>query len=367
MPSDNPFERIDDPAAEAEQIEEVARLTTELLDQRYPRPARILRGVHPKSHGLLRARLRISRRIPPSLRVGLFADPGRRFRAVVRLSNATVRVEHDLKDGMHGSRGFALKVFDAGRQVLSEDRGRKNQDFLMINQPAFSFANIADYRRLTCILREFNDDLRPFFDPTKCPMAGMNPETIQRTGELIAQVTQTPVANPLEVQYFGAAPFLFGPDRVMKFSVKPRGDDRPQQVSPDASENYLRDAVRQVMARRGKVVFDFLVQVRQAGEAGLDIDNASTVWDEAQTPFQRMGSLRIRAPQRVDSQRRADIDEGLFFTPWHCLPEHQPVGGINRLRKAVYEASAAHRDAISDPGFDLDDDEDDDDEADDDA
>jgi hypothetical protein len=37
--------------------------------------------------------------------------------------------------------------------------------------------------------------------------------------------------------------------------------------------------------------------------------------------------------------------ERAVFSPWHCLPEHQPVGSINRLRKEVYLASKDHRGA----------------------
>ena len=29
--------------------------------------------------------------------------------------------------------------------------------------------------------------------------------------------------------------------------------------------------------------------------------------------------------------------EHLSFTPWHSLPEHRPIGGVNRIRKTVYE------------------------------
>ena len=35
--------------------------------------------------------------------------------------------------------------------------------------------------------------------------------------------------------------------------------------------------------------------------------------------------------------------ENLFFTPWHGLQEHQPIGGINRLKLGVYDASSAFR------------------------
>ena len=35
--------------------------------------------------------------------------------------------------------------------------------------------------------------------------------------------------------------------------------------------------------------------------------------------------------------------DNLSFNPWHSLPEHRPIGGINRLRKAVYETVSAYR------------------------
>ena len=30
--------------------------------------------------------------------------------------------------------------------------------------------------------------------------------------------------------------------------------------------------------------------------------------------------------------------ENLSFNPWHSLPAHRPLGGINRARKVVYPA-----------------------------
>ena len=38
------------------------------------------------------------------------------------------------------------------------------------------------------------------------------------------------------------------------------------------------------------------------------------------------------------------IDE-MVFSPWNALAEHRPMGGINRLRQAVYLASQAKRGA----------------------
>ena len=37
--------------------------------------------------------------------------------------------------------------------------------------------------------------------------------------------------------------------------------------------------------------------------------------------------------------------EAMAFSPWNALAEHRPMGGINRLRKAVYLASQDMREA----------------------
>jgi hypothetical protein len=37
------------------------------------------------------------------------------------------------------------------------------------------------------------------------------------------------------------------------------------------------------------------------------------------------------------------LAEQLSFTPWHTLPAHEPVGAINRVRHAVYQAISIYR------------------------
>jgi hypothetical protein len=49
---------------------------------------------------------------------------------------------------------------------------------------------------------------------------------------------------------------------------------------------------------------------------------------------------RIRIPPQVfDTPAQNVYAENLSFTPWHALPQHRPIGGINRARKSVYEAA----------------------------
>ncbi len=337
------------PAREPAQIDQTAELTVKLQDQRYPEPDKILRGVHPKSHGCVEATFEINPDLRKNQRRGLFSTPGKKYKALIRFSNAAVRVAHDLDGFKHGSRGMAIKVLDVepGAKMLQDDHGARNHDFLMINTPAFAFANLRDYLRLTKIIYENNDDPSLFFAPLNPAVPGFTNAQRARTlrsFQVVQEIQSRPVANPLGVRYFSAAPYLFGPKRVMRFSAAPASGEEPQLFPADISENYLRNALRDRMKKKKGVVFDFQLQVRGKNEPGLGIENATTVWDEKKFPFVTYARITI-PPQTVADPDKGDACEDLVFTPWHALPSHRPVGSINRLRKKVYIASADHRGA----------------------
>lgn len=366
-----PFEHIDNPKQEAEQIAEVTDLTVKLLDNRYTNQGKkILRGVHPKSHGCVKAIFEINSTIDERLKVGLFAHPGKKFDAFIRFSNAAALVKPDIdENGDHGSRGMAIKVLDVAGEVLLDDQGANSQDFLMINQPVFAFANTPDYLRLTKILHQNNDNPEQFFAPLKIKdpriseqqkqaildyiaAENLSQEDIRRileTFKIVQQIKASAISNPLYVQYFSAAPFLFGPRQVMKFSAKPSGESTVSELPENPADNYLQDALIEAMSNDKDVSFDFMVQIRSGGN-DLGIENASSLWDESKYPFIKLAKIIIPAPQaEIDAVENLEHCENLIFTPWHSLVEHQPIGSINRLRKPVYQASASHRlDTIND-------------------
>lgn len=354
-----PFEHIQKPDQEADQIAEITDLTVKLLDKRYPSPKQILRGVHPKSHGCVKATFTINPDIAPEYQVGLFAEPGKQFDAFIRFSNAAAVVGPDTTEidpvtkkevEEHGSRGMAIKVLDVGGEVLIDDNGAHNQDFLMINQPVFAFANTEDYLRMDRVLDRDNDVASGFFAPLFIPDPSVTEEQKQRIGNSLKiikeDIQKTDIGNPLGIQYFSAAPFLFGPDRVMKFSAKPWAEVPPAHSPPrPRPENYLRDALTEAMSENEDLHFDFMLQIRREGDDfGKDnelIENASSKWE---ADFVKVAKITILRPQPdVNSEENKVHCEKLAFTPWHSLVEHQPIGSINRLRKSVYQASAEHR------------------------
>ena len=133
----------------------------------------------------------------------------------------------------------------------------------------------------------------------------------------------------------------------MRFVVKPCGGETPQVSPEDPEPDYLRDAVTNSMRGSESIHFDFMIQVRNAGEEDLHIEDATKHWDAVEFPFVSVARIVIPVPQEDITSGEAEAEcEKLVFTPWHSMAAHQPLGSINRLRKAVYLVSKDHRGLI---------------------
>lgn len=361
------IEEIED--KEEERINRLAEITTQLLDRRYTDEPPVRRGVHPKDHGCVEAMWEVRADLPPEYRVGIFKNPGERLRAAIRFSNATALVTPDSFDRQpdgktvkaHGSRGMAIKLYRVGGERLDPNDGETTQDFLMINQPVFAFANVEDYHALNEVMIAHPEE-KPdgFFLRAGRPPLDPIGERARRSFGIISQIKsmvapppgaptafeyQAPPLSPLDNRYFSAAPFLFGEGRAMKFSARPvnpmSGDLGPAIDDAD----YLRKAMAKRMAEAdGKdICFDFQIQVRTneqlASDVANQIENMCTEWKDEYVTVARI----TIPPQDVTSEERRNFCESLFYTPWHGLAEHRPLGGINRMRRKVYLASATRR------------------------
>lgn len=355
------------PADEPANIARTAELTVLQLNQRYVPPQPVLRGVHAKDHGCVTATFKVRDDVPKDLQVGVLADAGRAYEALIRFSNAAVRVEPDSTLGpgglpIHGSRGMAIKLLGVNGTPLLPTEGPFTQDFVMINEPVFAFANVEDYLALSEILLRDKDNAAAFFARTKLADAGGKPtpaaQRAARTLGIINRIHsnaltdnpaayQAPPASPLDNRYFSASPFLFGEGRVMKFSAKPLAPV-VGEVLDVSDPHYLRTALhkRLTTPEAVDVLFTFLVQIRTAEELAdkieTDIEDASFEWDADKYPFVEVATVTI-PPQDFDTDERRAFCESLTYSPWHGLTEHRPLGGINRLRRPVYEASSHRR------------------------
>lgn len=409
-PSTTAFEVV--PAGEADAIAQTVDVGVVLQDLRAKndpgQEGQLLRGVHAKSHGCVKAEFAIRDDIDDKYRVGLFAHRNRVHEAWIRFSNAAALREDDLKPAKsgvpetreNGSRGMAIKVMDVEGDMLDKDHGRSNQDFLMINTPAFAFANVGDYLRLNRILERSDkgDDPKPYFFPailagSKQALAALGEPAADEPAELVAKrrelqgtidflsnavegdpllnslsddelkgtfdsasvvelIKGETVRNPMQVQYFGAAPFLFGEGQAMKFSAAPCKEITQAQfaetTADDPSKDYLREALAETMKGNEDVCYDFKIQTRDTNDiAELNIEDATTTWPDEEISYVDVARITIKAPQSPHTKEALEQCEALAFNPWHSLAAHQPLGGINRLRRDVYFGSAGHRGAES--------------------
>ena len=111
-------------------------------------------------------------------------------------------------------------------------------------------------------------------------------------------------------------------------------------VGSGSSPDFLRETLAARLATE-PAEFEFLVQKR-TDPASMPIEDATIEWDEARAPFARVATIVIPV-QRFESAAQMRLAEQISYTPWHTLPEHEPLGGINRTRRVVYEAVARVR------------------------
>ena len=126
----------------------------------------------------------------------------------------------------------------------------------------------------------------------------------------------------------------------------PRHSNRgvPSSRGDNPSDDSFTQALNAVL-QSSEAVFDFKVQV-QTDAVKMPVEDVSLDWDEAASVPVTVATLTIPS-QRVDpSGELAGRCESISFNPWHCLVEHRPIGGMNRLRKLVYLASVQKRGAV---------------------
>jgi hypothetical protein len=127
--------------------------------------------------------------------------------------------------------------------------------------------------------------------------------------------------------------------KAVKYSAKPHLT-QTSKIPRHPTDDYLKEAMKQQLTHQ-EVSFDFMIQF-QTDPDQMPIEDASKAWDESISPFQKVATIKIPV-QSFDSKEQMEFCENLSFTPWHSLPEHRPLGNINRARQEVYRTLSKFR------------------------
>ena len=323
-----PLEHV--PAGEAKSIEDVRAHALSELRKRYPESQQMLvrRDAHAKAHGCVKAAFEVDANIAPDLRVGTFSQPGQRFKALIRFSNGGFEPGPDTNgDG----RGMAIKIIDADPVANAAVRQRPPHDILMINYPAFFSRDAEDYQVFADYGALSGDTigLALYFGLGLRFSGGM----------VAAAILRQETRSPLTAQYYSMAPFLYGEGRAVKYSARScASPTQAKQTPAPTGPDFLRKALWSQLSS-APACFELMVQERKGK---MDVEDTVPAWSETASPFRRVGKIEIPSGQ-TNTPERDKFCEDLSFNPWNSPAEQRPLGGINRLRKVVYEAISAYR------------------------
>jgi catalase len=310
-------------ANEESAIQAIEQMTRQQIEQNYQageRPAR--RDAHAKHHGCVKGEFIVEPNIPKDMRVGVFQEPGKKFTACIRFSNSSGNIKPDYKAD---ARGMAIKLIGVEGEKLLPDE-QKTHDFVLVNNPVFAIRNLDDYVKFFADVIEAKGNL-----PLKFFLPGFNPfQWRLHEFKIAISAFNKKVVSPLEIQYWSMTAYKFG-DRAIKFSTKPSADNLSGRKA-SRSPNYLREAMIEHLKSK-EAQFDFLIQFQTDAEK-MPIEDATIEW---KSPYHKVATIII-PPQTFDSPEQMEFCENLSYTPWHALPEHQPLGATNRARKQIYTA-----------------------------
>ena len=328
---------------EAETARQLRETMQKIRERTFADGGHALRSVHAKSHGILEGQLEVLDHLHPVLAQGLFARPGR-YPVVMRLSTIPGDL---LDDSVSTPRGLAVKVIGVEGARLPESQGEVTQNFVLVNGPAFAVPNAKAFLANLKLLAGTTDHIEGIKKVMSAAMRGLNTVVQATTGApnaTVAQLGGQPETHILGETFYSAVPIRWG-DYIAKLSVAPVSPElkalEKKHLNVNGAPNGLRESVVEFFAQQGGVW-----EVRAQLATDLDhtpIEDAAKVWDEDKSSYITVGRITV-APQTAWSEARSKrVDDGMYFSVWHGLLAHQPLGSIMRVRQQAYEQSAQFR------------------------
>jgi hypothetical protein len=216
----------------------------------------------------------------------------------------------DTKPAVHA---IAIKVLVPNDSALPHQ-----QDFILADHPVF-FARDAQH-----MFEFIEGKVHGTLDPTKYPA--------------LAGALRVATTSLLSTTYWSQTPYKLGSGAV-KYVLRPAAGEQQPQIALNSSPDFLREALMEQLTYR-KIPANFELCVNPQTDAEeMPVEDPTVAW---KSPPVRLARVSIY-PQKFDSPEQMNYFANLSWSPWNTLPEHVPLGGINRARKFVYEDSSSLR------------------------
>ena len=284
------------------------------------KPGGFERGGNTKTQGIVRAEFIVHDGLPAALRHGVYARP-RSYPAWVRFSGPGPYITPDIDDV--GFMSISIKLMDVpGPKLMDEEQF--TQDMFGVSTPTFV---TPDTRANAQLQLESVKNAQIFYFVNR-----HRPHLLDLIMQALWIKTQS---SPFEAPYFSCVPYLMGQGQAMQYSVWPKSNQRTPipRLPFRPPDDYLRAAMVGALAK-GDVELDVRLQL-QTDPHLMPIENAAVLWPERLSP--RISAATLRIPrQKFDSPAQIEFAKRLSYNPWHCVPEHRPLGNQSRARRRMY-------------------------------
>jgi hypothetical protein len=269
---------------------------------------------------------------------GLFARPGR-YPAAVRFANAASTVYADSKADVRAMSFSVTLPADLATSTVTR------QDFSMNNASTFPINDARAFASLMLVNEAATAVSRL---KAAWSLSFHDLWALGTTAVLGVKQQRTPLKPYQQQRYWSTVPFAHGTDDAVKYSAMPLAGNTAEPVG--TGFDVLRDElIRHLEHDPEPASFDFALQLLDTErmthkgnrhEASFWIENAIVDWNEAEAPFHVVGRLTLErhsvVPDEACQSAHIDVTE-------NALPEHRPLGGINRARWAAESASRKAR------------------------
>lgn len=307
--------------------QETLSLLLSSLKEKYPKGSEAKRDAHPFAHGCVKGMFSVSSEVPEEFKYGIFNSP-KTYPVWIRFSNGSITKKPDFEGDI---RGMGIKLMGVDGPKLAEDE-KRTQDFLLINHPVLPAGAPEEY--LSLFKAAFAKKPMSYFFggmPWNWKLTALK-ESISIRGKKIPDV--------LEIRYWSTTPYRLGKESLaVKYSARPC-DTKELKIPDSPAENYLRQTMISHLKEKS-ACFEFLIQ-KQGNPIAMPVEDPAVHWDEKDSPFVSVAKIVIPVQEFATSEQDR-FCENLSLNPWHSLPEHRPLGGINRVRKLAYETISKYR------------------------
>ena len=285
--------------------------------------------------------LTVAAGLPAELAQGLFARPGQ-HEAILRFSTNAGDI---LDDSISLPRGVALKILAVEGERLSGSEDDTTQDFILVNGPAFAAPNPKKFLGNLKLLASTTDKaegakklLSAVFRTAEAAL-----EAVGGQSTFLSSLGGAKPVHPLGATYFSQTAFRYG-DYIAKFQLVPVSgikDYADETINATGRPDAIRQAMNELLIEQGGQ-WELRVQLCTDLEE-MPVEDATTVWDEEASPFRTVATLTVEPQPAWVLGTSEKTEDALSFSVWHGLAAHQPLGGVNRVRKSAYEFSADYR------------------------